>query len=115
MTAYIECQVSCCGPLDYRGPEARASRPGTDLGSAGPQAILVLVAPSRCDLFGRLFENRESMPRLCVVSPKKSIFCCTDIGFTCALDIQQKLKPFLHSSKEQMALRSFLGIYSYFV
>jgi len=29
-------------------------RPGTDLGSAGSQAILVLGAPRKCDLFGRL-------------------------------------------------------------
>ena len=45
----------------------------------------------------------------------KSIFCCADFGSSIALDLQQKLKPFLHSSKEQMALRSFLGIYSSFV
>jgi len=32
-----------------------------------------------------------------------------------SLDLQQKLKPFLHSSQEQMALRSFLGIHSSFV
>jgi len=45
---------------------------------------------------------------------QKSISFCADFGSTIALDLQQKLKPFLHS-KEQMALRSFLGIYSSFV
>jgi len=39
-----------------------------------------------------------------------SIFCCANFGSTFALDVQQKLKPFLHSTKEQMALLSFLGI-----
>jgi len=73
-----------------------------------------LGAPSRCDLFGRLSEKRESMPLLCVV-PLKNLFCCADFGATFALDVQQKLKPFLHFSKEQMALQSFLGIYSSFV
>jgi len=51
------------------------------------------------------------MPLLCVLSFQKSILCRADFGCTFALDVQQKLKPFLHSSKEQMALRSFLGIY----
>jgi len=46
---------------------------------------------------------------------KKSIFCCADFGSAIALDLQQKLKPFLHFSKEQMALRSFLRIYNSFV
>jgi len=36
---------------------------------------------------------------LCVVPPQKSIFCCADFGSTFALDVQQELKPFLHSSK----------------
>jgi len=89
--------------------------PGTNLGSAGYEATLVLEAPNRCDQFGRLSEKRESMPLLCVVPPQKSIFCCADFGSTFALDVQQKLKPFLHSSKEQTALLSFLGIYSSFV
>jgi len=52
------------------------------------------------------------MPLLCVVPPQKSIFCCADFGSTIALDLQQKLKPFLHYSKKQMALQSYLGIYS---
>jgi len=38
-------------------------------------------------------------------------FCGADFGSTTALDLQQKLKPFLHSFLEQMAMRSFLGIY----
>jgi len=89
--------------------------PGTDLGSAGPKAILILGRPSRCDLFGRLSEKPESMPLLCVVPPQNYIFCCADFGSTSALNGQQKLKPFLHSFKAQMALRSFLGDYSSFV
>jgi len=48
-------------------------------------------------------------------APSKSIFCGADFGSTIDLDLQQKLKPFLHSSKEQMALRYFLGIYNSFV
>jgi len=32
-----------------------------------------------------------------------------------ALDLQQKLKPYLRSSQEKMVLRSFHGIYSSFV
>jgi len=31
--------------------------------------------------------------------PQKSIFCRVDFGSSIALDLQQKLKPFLHSSK----------------
>jgi len=76
--------------------------------------LIVFGAPRRCDRFDRLSEKRESMPLLCAVPPPKSIFCCADFGSKIALDLQQKLKPFLHS-KEQMALRPFLGIYSPFV
>ena len=71
--------------------------------------------PRKCDLFGRLSEKRKSMPLLCVAPPQKSIFCCADFGSAIALDLQQKLKPFLHSSKKQLLLQSFLGIYSFFV
>ena len=61
-------------------------------------------------------EKRESVPLLCVVPPQKSIFCCAaDFGSTFVLYVQQKLKSFLYSSKEQIALRSFFGIYSSFV
>jgi len=49
------------------------------------------------------------------VSPQIYIFCCADFGYTFALDFQQNLKAFLYSSKEQMALRAFLRIYSFFV
>jgi len=55
------------------------------------------------------------MPLLCVVPPQRSIFCGSDFGSTSALDLQQKLKPFLHSSLGQMAMRSFLGMYGSFV
>ena len=85
-------------------------RPGTDLGSARLQATLVFGAPRKCDLFGRLSEKRESMPLLCVVSAQKSIFCCADFGSTITLDLQQKLKPFLYSSKEQMLFLEFIAL-----
>jgi len=81
----------------------------------GALGNLSFGAPSRCDLFGRLFEKREHMPLLCVVPPQKCIFCCADFGSTFALNVQQKLKPFLHSSQEQSALRPFFGIYSSFM
>jgi len=66
----------------------------------GAWAILVFVVPRRCGLFDRLSEKRESMPLPSVVPTPKSIFCYADFGSTIALDLQQKLKPFLHSSKE---------------
>ena len=72
-------------------------------------------APRKCDLFGRLAVKRESMPLLCAVPSQKSIFGCADFGSTIALDLQQKFEPFLHSSKKEMAMQSFLGIYSSFV
>ena len=62
-----------------------------------------------------LSEKRESMPLLCVVPPQKSSFCCAGFGSAIAFDVQQKVQPFLLSSKEQMALRSFLAIDSSFV
>jgi len=62
-------------------------QPGTDLGSAGPQATLVFGTPRKCVLSGRLSEKRESMPLLCVVSPQKSIFCCAYFGSTIILDL----------------------------
>ena len=34
-----------------------------------------------------------------VVSPQKAILCAADFGSTIALDLQQKLKTFLHSSQ----------------
>jgi len=49
------------------------------------------------------------------MSPQKSIFCCANFGCTLAVDVQQKLKPFLPSSKKQIALQFFHGIYSLFV
>jgi len=48
------------------------------------------------------------MPLLCVVPFQKSIFCGGDFGSTIALDLQQKLKPFLHSSQDRMAMQFFL-------
>jgi len=48
---------------------------------------------------------------LCVVPFQSSVFCGGDFGSTIALDLQQKLKPFLHSSQDQMAIRFFLGIF----
>jgi len=57
------------------------------------------------------------MPLLCVVPTQKYIFCGDDFGSTIDLDLdlQTKVKLFLHSSLEQMAMRYFLGIYSSFV
>jgi len=46
---------------------------------------------------------------------QKSTFCGADFGPTIVLDLQQKLKPFLHYSQEQMVIRSLLGICSSFV
>ena len=69
----------------------------------------------KCDLFSRLSEKRESMPFLCVAPPEKFIFLCAHFGSTIGFDLQQKLKPFLHFSKKQMALQSLLGIYSSFL
>jgi len=43
------------------------------------------------------------------------IFCGADFGSTIALNLQQKLKPLLHSAQEHIAMRSFLGIYSFFL
>jgi len=54
----------------------------------------------------------ESIPLLCVAPPQKYILFCADFASTIALDLQQKLKSFLHSSKKQTALQSFIGIYS---
>jgi len=54
------------------------------------------------------------MPLLRGVPHQNFIFGSADFGSTIALDLQQKLKPFLHSS-QQMAMRSFLAIYSSFV
>ena len=70
--------------------------------------------PRRRDLFGHLSEKRESMALLCSGPPQRSIFCGADFGSTTALDLQQKLKPFLHSSLEQLVMLSFLGIYGSF-
>jgi len=55
------------------------------------------------------------MPLLCVVPFQKFIFCDGDFGSTIALDLQQKLKPFLHSSQDRTAMRFFLGIYNSFM
>jgi len=54
------------------------------------------------------------MPPLHVVPPQNFIFCGADFSSMIALDLQQKLKPFRHSSQQQMAMRSYLGIYSSF-
>jgi len=43
------------------------------------------------------------MPLSRVVPHQKSIFCGANFGSKTALDPQQKLKPFLHSSLEQTA------------
>jgi len=45
-------------------------------------------------------------------APSKIYLFGADFGSTVALDLQQNLKPFLHSSQDQIAMRSFLEIYS---
>jgi len=71
---------------------------------SGALGHLSVEAPSKCDPFGRLTENREGMPLLCSEPPQKSVFCCANIGSTFVSNVQQTLKPFLHSSQEQAAL-----------
>jgi len=46
-----------------------------------------------------------------VVPPRSFIFCGADFGSTIARDLQLKLKPYLHSSQQQMTMRSLFGIY----
>ena len=81
---------------------------GTDLGSSGPEAILVFGAPRRCDIFGRLSQKRERMPLLCAVPPQKYTFGCAEWIYD---GLRSSTELFLHSSQEQMAIRCFLGIY----
>jgi len=50
---------------------------------------------------------------MCSTSSKVYL-CDAEFGSAIALDIQQKLKTFLHSSNEQMAMRSLPGISSSF-
>jgi len=72
--------------LPLPGPRTCRARAVTDLGSAGPKAILGFGAPRNCDLFGRLCKKRESIPLLRVVPPEKSILCGADFGSTITLD-----------------------------
>jgi len=65
-----------------------SERPGTDLWSAGYVKGMGESERPGTDLWSAL---------LCVVPFQKSIFCGGDFGSTIALDLQQKLKPFLHS------------------
>jgi len=53
------------------------------------------------------------MSRSCRMPLQIPIFCGADFGSMIALDIRQKLKPFLHSSQKQMAMSSFPEIYGY--
>jgi len=53
------------------------------------------------------------MPLLLVLPLKNFIFCGADFGSAIALNLQYKSKPLLHSSQQQMTMRSFLGIYSF--
>jgi len=67
---------------------------GTDLRSAGPQAILVFGVPLKCDLFGRLSEKREIMPLLCVVPSQKSLLLWR-LWFSNCLRSSTEIKAFL--------------------
>jgi len=50
------------------------------------------------------------MPLLCVTPPQKPIFFCADFGSTFALDVHQKVMPFLHSSQENGICDLFLEL-----
>jgi len=50
-----------------------------------------------------------------VVLAQNFIFCGAGFVSKTALDPQQKLKPLLRSSQQQMAMRYFLGIYGSFL
>ena len=45
---------------------------------------------------------------MCIGPPQRSIFCGAEFGSKTALDLQQKLKPFLHSSLKQWQCDFFL-------
>ena len=84
-----------------------------ECGSLGHLSFWDPMPHDRCDLFIHLSENHrtESMPLLLMCSlvpPQKSIFCSADFGSTTVSYLQQTLKPFLHSSQEQIAMRFFL-------
>jgi len=53
------------------------------------------------------------MPLLRVLSSQNFIFCGTDFGSTIALNLQQKLKPLLHSSLQQWQCDLFLEIIAF--
>jgi len=60
-------------------------------------------------------KSSEKVPTPMVMYPQNFIFYGADFGSTIAYDLQQKLKHFLHSSQQQMAVRFFIGCYSFFV
>jgi len=71
---------------------ARMLCAGTDLRSPGPR-------PSQMwPIWPFVWKAWKYAPLMCS-APSKYIFCCADFGSTIALDLQQKLKPYLHSSK----------------
>jgi len=47
-------------------------------------------------------------------APQKSVFCGASNSTIACLDLQQKLKPFLHSSQEQMEMRIVLEFIALF-
>jgi len=55
------------------------------------------------------------MPLFHVLPSQNFVFCGADFGSTIALNLQQKLECLLYSSQQQMSMRSFLGIYSFFL
>jgi len=57
----------------------------------------------------------ESTPLFHVSLPQNFIFFGADFGSTIALNLQQKLERLLRTSQQQMSMRSFLGIYSFFL
>jgi len=55
------------------------------------------------------------MPIFHLLPPQNFILCGAYFGSTIALNLQQKLERLLHSSQQQMSMRFFLGIYSFFL
>ena len=87
---------------------------GRIYGSQGPSHLNFCGPTQVWPIWPFVWKAWKYAPLVCSAH-SKSIFCGADFVSTIALDLQHKLKPFLHSSIEQMTLGSFLGIYSSFV
>jgi len=67
-----------------------------------------------CGIINREVKSLQEAGKI-LQRPQKYIFCSANFGSTIAIVPQQKLKPFLYSSQEQMATQSLLGFCSSFV